>query len=170
MFFWIGFVVLDLISLSIQTVGGVDVSSAQDLDQLKSGSRVMLDGIIFQFSNTVLFVVMLLGTIVRLRMKDMRLVSVLGWPVMLALWISTVMVLFRNAYRIVELSGGWNGHVSRTEWYLITFDMVPMAVAVGVFVVFSPSIFLSNDEHGEEGKKAKLPDCIPLKQVDVMTV
>lgn len=170
MFFWIGFVVLDMISLAIQTVGGVEVSSAQDLDQLESGSRVMLDGIIFQFSNTVMFVALLLGTIMRLRTKDMRLLSVLGWPVMLALWISTVMILVRNAYRIVELSGGWNGHVSRTEWYLIAFDMVPMAVAVGVFVVFSPSIFLSNDEHEEEVKKARLLDCIPLSQVHEMTV
>lgn len=146
-FFWIGFVLLDMISLAVQTVGGVEVSSAQDLESLESGAKIMRAGIIFQLSNTVLFVILLLGTTLRLRMKGMRLISVLGWPVLFALWISTVMVFIRNAYRIVELSGGWKGHVSRTEWYLIAFDMGPMALAVGAFVVFSPCFFLGDDEH-----------------------
>lgn len=169
-FFWIGFVLLDTISLAVQTVGGVEVSSAQDLDSLESGSKIMRAGIIFQLSNTVLFVILLLGTTLRLRMKGKRLLSVLGWPVMLALWISTIMVLIRNAYRIVELSGGWKGHVSRTEWYLITFDMLPMAVAVGAFVVFSPCFFLGDDERKGELKKARLSECIPLSQVHEGTV
>jgi hypothetical protein len=51
------------------------------------------------------------------------------------------MLLIRNGYRIVELSDGWKGHLMRTEGYLIGLDMVPMAVAVGVFIVFSPSHF-----------------------------
>ncbi|CEJ61467.1 hypothetical protein PMG11_10000 [Penicillium brasilianum] len=161
-FFWIGFILLDIISLSIQTVGGVLVSSAQNEDQLNYGSRIMLDGIIFQFSNTVLFVILLLGTIFRLRSKGIRQRSVTGWPVMLAMWISTVMVFVRNAYRIAELSAGWNGRLVRTEWYLIAFDMVPMAVAVGALVVFSPSFFFGDDEHEGEAKQARSTDCIPL--------
>lgn len=56
------------------------------------------------------------------------------------------MVLLRNGYRIVELSGGWKGHLMRTETYLIYLDMVPMAIGVGVFVIFSPSFFFRDDK------------------------
>ena len=56
------------------------------------------------------------------------------------------MVLIRNSYRIVELSDGWKGHLMRTEGFLIGLDMVPMAVAVGAFVVFSPSLFLRDKD------------------------
>ncbi|KAB8223443.1 RTA1 like protein-domain-containing protein [Aspergillus novoparasiticus] len=161
-FFWIGFIVLDIISLSIQTVGGVLVSCAQSLAQLDHGSHVMRAGIIFQFSNTVLFVALLSLTIFRLRKKGMQPLSVAGWPVMLAIWVSTVMIFVRNAYRIAELSGGWNGHLMRTEWYLIAWDMVPVAVAVGAFVVFSPSFFFSDGTSDAEAKRWRMPDWIPL--------
>lgn len=62
---------------------------------------------------------------------------------MVALWVSTLMLLLRNAYRIVELSEGWNGHIMRTEAYLIGLDMAPIALAIGSFVVFSPSCFFA---------------------------
>lgn len=83
---------------------------------------------------------------------------------MLAMWVSTVMVFVRNAYRIAELSGGWNGHLVRTEWYLVAFDMGPMAVAVGAFVVFSPSLFFE-DEHQGDVNKARLTDCVLLSSL-----
>jgi hypothetical protein len=76
--------------------------------------------------------------------------------------VSTAMVLVRNAYRIAELSGGWKGHLMRTERYLIALDMVPMMVAVGVFVVFSPAYFCCDDRHEREAKKGELSDSIPL--------
>ncbi|KAJ5117842.1 hypothetical protein N7476_006788 [Penicillium atrosanguineum] len=161
--FWIGFIILDIISLAIQTVGGVLVSSAQNHGQLDHGSSVMRSGIIFQFSNTVMFVALVLGTILRLRTKGIRLSSVTGWPVMVAMWVSTVMVFVRNAYRIAELSGGWKGHLMRTEGYLVGLDMVPMAVAVGSFVVFSPSLFFCYGKQEKERKRARSSDCVPLR-------
>lgn len=122
----------------------------------------MRSGIIFQFSNTVVFVVLLLGTIFRLRSKGVQLSSVTGWPVLAAVWVSTVMVFIRNAYRIAELSDGWKGHLMRTEWYLIAWDMAPMAVAIGAFVVFSPCHFLRRGGEDMEEKRTPNSDCIPL--------
>ncbi|KAJ5096806.1 hypothetical protein N7456_007527 [Penicillium angulare] len=159
--FWIGFIILDIISLAIQTVGGVLVSSAQNYDQLNHGSSIMRSGIIFQFSNTVLFVILLFGTAFRLRANGIKLLPIAGWPAIAAIWVSTVMVFVRNAYRIAELSGGWNGHLMRTEWYLVGLDMVPMVVAVGAFVVFSPSLFF-DDRKQDRGKRASSSDCVPL--------
>lgn len=141
--FWIGFIIFDIISLSIQTVGGVEVSNAQDINDLNHGSAVMRSGIIFQLSNTVLFAVLLLGAAVRLKQRNTPLSSVARWPIIVALCLSTLMILIRNAYRILELGGGWNGHLMRTEIYLIGFDMAPMAVTVGIYLACSPDFFLS---------------------------
>lgn len=109
----------------------------------------MRAGIIFQFSNTVVFVVLILGTILRLHRKGTTLVSITRWPVVIAMGVSTLMVLIRNGYRIVELSDGWKGHLMRTEKYLIGLDLVPMAVAIGAFVVCSPSFFLREENKVE---------------------
>jgi 4-amino-4-deoxy-L-arabinose transferase-like glycosyltransferase len=109
----------------------------------------MRSGIIFQFSNTLVFVVLILGVVFLLR-KRRTLTLQERWPVMTALCVSTLTVLIRNGYRIVELSGGWKGHLMRTERYLIGLDMVPMAVGIGSFVVFPPSFFL------HEGKKLEI--------------
>ncbi|KAJ5115545.1 hypothetical protein N7526_011426 [Penicillium atrosanguineum] len=167
-----GVIVADFISASqldaihdpnLQSHRGVLVSSAQNHGQLDHGSSVMRSGIIFQFSNTVMFVALVSGTILRLRTKGIRLSSVTGWPVMVAMWVSTVMVFVRNAYRIAELSGGWKGHLMRTEGYLVGLDMVPMAVAVGSFVVFSPSLFFCYGKQEKERKRARSSDCVPLR-------
>jgi hypothetical protein len=109
----------------------------------------MRSGIIFQFSNTLVFVVLTVRVMFLLR-KRRTLASQERWPAMTALCVSTLMVLIRNGYRIVELSGGWKSHLMRTERYLIGLDMVPMAVGIGAFVAFPPSFFL------HEGKKLEI--------------
>lgn len=105
----------------------------------------MRSGIIFQFSNTIMFVIIIAVTVLRFRQKR-ALCPQAKWPLLVALCVSTVMVLLRNGYRIVELSGGWKGHLMRTETYLIYLDMVPMAIGVGVFVIFSPLFFFREDK------------------------
>ncbi|KAF4230407.1 hypothetical protein CNMCM6457_005983 [Aspergillus fumigatiaffinis] len=144
-FFWAGFIICDIIALAIQTVGGVEVSSAQNYEQLSHGGDVMRSGIIFQFSNTIVFVILIMGASLRMRQKK-ALAPQVKWPVLAALCVSTIMVLIRNGYRIVELSDGWKGQLMRTERYLIGLDMVPMAIGVWVFVIFPPSFFLAEDK------------------------
>lgn len=123
------------------------MSSGQDLQAINHGGSMMRAGIIFQFCNTVVFAMLVLATMLRLRRKSSTLLDVAGWPAMAALCVSTLMLLLRNGYRIVELSDGWEGHVMRTEDYLISLDMVPMALAIGSVTAFSPSLFFSPAEH-----------------------
>ena len=107
-------------------------------------------GIIFQFSNTVIFIVLLLVTMIALRIKRTALTSVVGWPVTCAMCVSTLMVLVRNGYRIVELSEGWTSHLMRTELYLIGLDMVPIALAIGIFLVFPPAFLFGSKTDGRK--------------------
>jgi hypothetical protein len=98
-----------------------------------------------QCSNTIVFVILTVGASLRVRQKK-ALAPQVKWPVLVALCVSTTMVLIRNGYRIVELSDGWKGQLMRTERYLIGLDMVPMAIGVWVFVIFPPSFFLAEDK------------------------
>jgi RTA1 like protein len=163
--YWAGFVVCDIVSLAIQTVGGVEVSNAQNLQDISHGGSVMRAGIIFQFSNTIVFAVLVLATILRLNRNSLTLLDVAGWPAMLCMCVSTLMVLLRNGYRIVELSDGWEGHVMRTEGYLIGLDMVPMAVAIGSFLIFSPSLFFFSAKR-ENGVRSQAGS-VELGRVDL---
>lgn len=138
--FWIGFIICDAVSIAIQTVGGVKISESKNYAQLRHGASVARSGIIFQFSNTVFFIVLLVVTMVVLRIKRIALTSVVKWPVICAMCVSTLMVLLRNGYRIVELSEGWTGRLMRTELYLIGLDMVPIALAIGIFLIFPPAL------------------------------
>jgi hypothetical protein len=140
--YWAGFVAFDMASLAIQTVGGVEVSNARDMQAASHGGSVMRAGIIFQFSNTASFAALLLAAQLRLRKKGVTVSRSAGRPAVVALWVTTLLLLVRNGYRIVELSGGWNSHIMRTEGYLIGLDMVPMVLAIGCFLLFSPSLFL----------------------------
>lgn len=54
--------------LAIQAVGGIKVSSAQNYDQLTAGD-VMRLGIIFQFSNTIVLALLIVGARLRVRQK-----------------------------------------------------------------------------------------------------
>jgi magnesium-transporting ATPase (P-type) len=140
-FYWTAFIVCDIVALSIQTVGGVEVSSAYNHSDLNHGVRVIQAGVAFQFSNTVMFVLLVLATNFRLQKKGPTIISTAGWPAMVVMCVSTLMLLIRNGYRIFELSAGWHGRLLRTQGYLIGLDMAPMAVAVAAFILLSPCLF-----------------------------
>lgn len=148
--YWAFFVACDIISLAIQTVGGVEVSNARDIGSVESGGSIMRAGIIFQFSNTICFTILIFITALRLRKHTLTLLDLAGWSTLSAMCIATLMLLIRNGYRIVELSEGWYGYIMRTERYLIALDMVPMCVAIFCLVVFAPQmLFSSRQRHGK---------------------
>lgn len=128
--------------MAIRTVGGVEVSSVQDIQAASHGGSVMRAGIIFQFSNNIIFAMLLLFVQLQVWQRGAPLSRSVGRPAILAVWIWTIMLLLRNGYRIVGLSDEWDGHIMRTEGYLLGLDMIPMALAIGAFAIFSPSLFL----------------------------
>ena len=72
---------------------------------------------------------------------------------MTAMCLSTLMILVRNGYRVVELSHGWNSYLVGTEGFLIGLDLVPMAVAVGAFILFSPCLWWQGRDNLRGGKR-----------------
>ncbi|KAL3451154.1 RTA1 like protein-domain-containing protein [Aspergillus insuetus] len=58
--------------------------------------------------------------------------------VALATVFATLMMVMRNVYRSIELSEGWRGYLITHERYVLALDALPMALCMGVFVVFNP--------------------------------
>ncbi|KAJ7690839.1 RTA1 like protein-domain-containing protein [Mycena rosella] len=132
------FLPCDLIALVVQGVGGGMASSADTLAGANVGAHVMLGGICFQFVAIIVFSTLGCDYMRRyLRDRplrpDSRARGVLTPRLKLmlaALAFSTAVLIVRSVYRIVELVGGWEGSVIRTEVYFVVFDggMVVLAL------------------------------------------
>jgi hypothetical protein len=58
--------------------------------------------------------------------------------VALATVFATFMMIMSNVYRSIELSEGWRAYLITHERYVLALDALPMALCMGVFVVFNP--------------------------------
>lgn len=68
------------------------------------------------------------------------------------LYVASVCILIRSIYRIIEMAGGYQGKVYRTENYLFFLDSLPLAVANTLWAVWWPprAIRVVRDSVGEE--------------------
>ncbi|KAJ7108976.1 RTA1 like protein-domain-containing protein [Mycena crocata] len=132
------FLPCDIIALTVQGVGGGMASSADDLAGANVGANVMLGGIAFQFAVIIGFSLLSIDFFIRyLRDRPVRSDSIergeLTWrlKIMLgALAFSTTTLFIRSIYRIVELIGGWRGHIIRTEKYFDILDGAMVVLAI----------------------------------------
>ncbi|KAJ7136413.1 RTA1 like protein-domain-containing protein [Mycena crocata] len=133
------FLPCDIIALVIQGVGGGMASSADDLAGANVGANVMLGGIAFQFAVIIIFSTISADVVQRyLRDKPARPnnsgprgVLTPQLKIMLAaLLFSTTTLFIRSVYRIIELTGGWDGRIIHTEVYFNVLDggMVVLAI------------------------------------------
>lgn len=59
-----------------------------------------------------------------------------------ALVVSCIGITIRCIYRIAEGSEGYFGKLGRTEWIFYAFDVLPLLIAVGVYIPFWPGRFI----------------------------
>ncbi|KAF7364297.1 hypothetical protein MSAN_01089600 [Mycena sanguinolenta] len=134
MWYTIVFLPCDIISLVVQGIGGGMASSASDLSGANRGGRVMLGGIAFQFLVIIVFSAL---------MCDFTLRYLFDRPTMLiALVFSTIVLFIRSVYRLIELSGGWEGRIIHTEVYFNVLDGGMVTLAIFTLNFAHPGIFL----------------------------
>ena len=115
------FVVGDVVSLLIQAAGGGISATADTDDSISNGSHISLAGVVIQVFVTVPFLILLLDFVHQHyrqykqggeAARDTQARWTKGAKlVALASIISTVLVLIRCIYRIVEMAQGWDGWV-----------------------------------------------------------
>lgn len=75
-----------------------------------------------------------------------------GWKKVLhMLYYTSILIMIRSIFRLVEYSMGNNGYPLRHEWTMYVFDVVLMVGVTGVFYVWYPSSLKVNNKGAAEG-------------------
>ncbi len=127
---------------------------------VNAGKRVIVIGLFLQIIFFGIFLVTSLIFDRRLRKMPTPASLAVNWQkYMRTLYISSICILIRSVFRVIEFSGGNDGPLTRSEVYLYVFDAVLMlAVLVNLNFVHPGDII---------GKKAQ--DSVMLGSVDVST-
>ncbi|KAJ7728349.1 RTA1-domain-containing protein [Mycena metata] len=144
------FLPCDIIALVIQAIGGGMASSANTLSGANVGAHVMLGGIVFQFVVIILFSALTVDFVRRyLHDRPVRVESTARGALtprlkimLAALAFSTTTLFIRSVYRIIELSGGWNGRIIHTEVYFNVLDGGMVVLAMFTLNFAHPGLLL----------------------------
>ncbi|KAL1743541.1 RTA1 like protein-domain-containing protein [Schizophyllum fasciatum] len=151
----------DVISLFVQGAGGGIAASADDHAGADNGGRIMLGGISFQLVAIVFFVIFSAEFLWRYfndRPHAKRVTvpaeststltpprGTLTLPLKLTiacLCATTVLLVIRAVYRLIELSDGWNGKIITTEIWFNLFDATMVVLVMFCLNVLHPGWML----------------------------
>ncbi|KAF4468428.1 RTA1 like family [Fusarium albosuccineum] len=150
------FIPCDVISLILQALGGAlaSVSSHQHEDP-KTGSNIMIAGLAFQVATILGFILCSLDFALRTMRRQRalgdaaldqrpqvvkvrnsrRFKAFLG-----ALSLASFCILWRSAFRVAELSEGWDGPVMGDQYMFVGFEGILIIVAVVALNIFHPAL------------------------------
>ncbi|KAF8127514.1 RTA1 like protein-domain-containing protein, partial [Mycena galopus ATCC 62051] len=160
------FLPCDIIALVVQGVGGGTASSASDLTGANMGANVMLGGIAFQFAVIIVFTLLVLDfTQPYIRDQPVRTG---GTPrtaltprlkmMLITLTFSTTVLFIRSVYRLIELSGGWQGRIIHTQVYFNVLDGGMVTLAIFTLNFVHPGLFLQSSPSNAVDPDMKLKD------------
>ncbi|KAJ4254424.1 hypothetical protein NW762_010022 [Fusarium torreyae] len=129
-FYWI-FIPSDIVSLVLQAVGGALSCVASDRNAVKTGEHISLAGLIFQVVTLICFCALFADYVFKTSKSPSRYRLNKSMAIFLAfLFLSTVFILIRCAYRIAELGQGYFSALFRDEGLYIGLESCMMCVAV----------------------------------------
>jgi hypothetical protein len=150
------FIPCDVISLVLQAIGGaLAATAAHNHKSADLGSNIMIAGLSFQVVTMLAFIIASSDFALRTHRQYKtrgaaalsqdpalaRMRSTLRFKLFLgALSLASVLILWRSAFRVAELSQGWTGPVMADQGMFVGFEGVLIVVAVLVLNVFHPSI------------------------------
>ncbi|OCH89394.1 RTA1-like protein [Obba rivulosa] len=139
------FVISDIVTFLIQGAGA-SLSTAKTESALRLGGHIFLAGLTLQLISFGVFLAMYIRFLVLVRMREPRLwhsdrdkAWYKDWRALAyTLLISSIGVLVRCTYRVIELSQGYTGHLSTTESFFYALDTLPLCIAIAIYVPFWP--------------------------------
>ncbi|KAF5645546.1 RTM1 [Fusarium sp. NRRL 52700] len=157
------FVFCDVIAFLVQGSGsGIASSDNWQGEMERIGVKVLIVGLAFQLAAFSLF----LCVFRRFHVLALRMAveyAPRGWQkVVLAVYISSILIMVRCIFRVVEFAVGKNTYAFGHEWLFWAFESLPMAVAIGIFCFYHPSRYL--ERNGARSTPARTEDTIELAQ------
>ncbi|EWG42071.1 hypothetical protein FVEG_15388 [Fusarium verticillioides 7600] len=157
------FVFCDVIAFLIQGSGsGIASSDNWQGEMERIGVKVLVVGLAFQLAAFSLF----LCVFRRFHILALRVAvedAPRGWQrVVFAVYISSILIMVRCIFRVVEFAGGRDTYAFSHEWLFWVFESLPMAVAIGIFCLYHPSRYLGRN--GARSKSVRTEDTIELAE------
>ena len=145
------FVIGDLLSFLMQSTGGGLMTSG-DPDKTDLGTTIILIGLIIQL--VFFFIFIFLTYIFHIRTQDWSGKSSQqgNWKLLLKiLEVSSVLILVRSVYRVIEYGQGFDGYLISHEAYLYIFDALMMLLVQILFNIVHPgSVFQASRESSKD--------------------
>jgi len=163
------FCTCDFVTLAIQGTGGGMASTADDPT---TGSNILLAGIVLQLVVIIVYSLFALEffwrylrdrpltpqkdsleSVEKLRPKMTLRLKAMSW----ALGFSTICLIIRSIYRVIELVDGWDGRIISTELYFNVLDGAMIVLAIYTMNIIHPGTFLydhasmSREENRDRG-------------------
>ncbi|KAG0218178.1 hypothetical protein BGX33_008354 [Mortierella sp. NVP41] len=153
------FVSSDITTFLIQVAAGSMIGNAGDKNPsiANIGDKLFLVGVCAQGVSYCLFSVLLSDTLMRLLAEsrkttfsqlerrwmglDQNIALIVG-----CLYFSSLFIIIRSVYRIVEFVQGHQGYLISHEVYLFVFDVVPLILATGIWAIVWPTVLLDRVE------------------------
>lgn len=117
------------------------VASGEINGNTKPGTNIMVSGILFQLVSITVFLLCFSDFLRRTRNRNSTVRKAMR-PLIAATIFSVTLIYIRSIYRTIELLQGWSGFLITHERYFIALDGAMMILAVGVYNVIFPGIFL----------------------------
>lgn len=142
------FIAFDFISLLLQAIGGALASTADTHASRDIGVHIMVAGLSTQVAATTSFAVLCLHLAWRIRKNPEKLATdtdlvqfrhtrvfrlFLG-----AIAVAVLTILIRCAFRVAELSEGFNSDLANDETLFMIFDSAMMVICVGALTAMHP--------------------------------
>ncbi|VUC23424.1 unnamed protein product [Clonostachys rosea] len=148
------FLVGDIISIAAQGFGGTKLSKAETPADRNQGETIIIAGLGVQIAFFGLFIITTLVLHRRINRdptpKSARLT--VPWRRLLAvLYVTSMLILVRSVFRLVEYVMGHDGVLQSREVYIYVFDILLMAAVAVIFNVFHPSGTITASQKAKAG-------------------
>ncbi|KAG2141758.1 RTA1-like protein [Suillus bovinus] len=143
------FVLSDVITFVIQA-GGASLSTSKVQSAATTGLHIFLVGLIMQLVSFIFFCAIYARFLYKVYteeedvcMRDSKQPWYNDWRTLAAtLAVSSIGLLIRSFYRVVEASQGFRGNLSTSETAFYLGDTIPICLAIIVYVPFWPGRFI----------------------------
>ncbi|MCJ1396089.1 hypothetical protein MMC18_008977 [Xylographa bjoerkii] len=135
------FVIGDVVSFGVQATGG-GIMAGGTLSSFNNGQKIVVIGLVLQIIFFGLFIVVAFVFNYRLRRAFNKTVMEAGTMCqkhLNALYVSSLLIMVRSIFRVVEYIQGNDGYIMQHEWFLYVFDAVLMVGVMVVFLVVYPA-------------------------------
>jgi len=147
-----GFITCDVLSLCLQAAGGALASVANTHAQTQTGINIMIAGLSTQVASTFAFTLVCAWIAWFTRVNRPQL-NQETYPLrhsfkfqyfLLAIGLSSVLILERCTFRVAELSRGFDGDIAQNQALFMVLDGAAMIVVVLLLTTAHPGLTMSS--------------------------